>query len=78
MPALGSRVLVPANISFQEENSAPEGLERGQGFPFNTSGGRSEKCRYFTFPEVAEQHSCQAVRSGRKANADRRVRFLSS
>jgi hypothetical protein len=27
-----SRMLVPANVGFQEENSAPEGLERDQTF----------------------------------------------
>lgn len=38
---------------------------QGQGFPSNFSGGRSEKYRFFTSPEVAEQHSYHAVRSGR-------------
>lgn len=38
---------------------------QGHSFPSNFSGERSEKYRFFTSPEVAEQHSYHAVHSGR-------------
>lgn len=55
----GSRMLVPANVGFQDENSTPEGLERVNLFRSASESGRLERvdlCRSLTTQNHSTLH----------------------